>query len=76
MPVRLGVVTGINEGGAQVDVSIIAPAWAPDTIRLIGFPFPSTLATGQLWGFCDFEGHARTGIARWNTLVAEWPSGR
>lgn len=75
IPVRLGVVTAVTNDREQVDVSVVAPAWAPETMRLIGFPFPPTIAAGQVWGFSDFEGQSRTGIARWNTLLFEWTQG-
>jgi hypothetical protein len=75
IPVRVGVVTSVANGAEQIDVSVVEPVWAPDTMRLIAFPFPPSVAVGQVWGFSDFEGQSRTGIARWNTLLIEWAEG-
>jgi hypothetical protein len=57
-----------------VDVDVIAPDWRRQHMRLIAFPFPASPSPGEIWGFSDFDGPGQTGMARWNTLVAPWPS--
>lgn len=76
--VRVGRVLWTGTVGATlaVDIAVTAPAWAPERMRLIGFPFPQSVATGEVWGLSDFEGASATGMARWNTLVVRWPEDR
>lgn len=71
--VLVEVVSVMSENGRfVVDGRMLLPASNTEQIRLIGFPFPASLVRGQVWGASDFEGTHGTGLARWNTLVAQW----
>ena len=63
----------VEKDRSHMKAVVQQPEWrCGERVDLIGFPFRTTPAPGQVWATADFVGQGSSSVASWNTTTHRW----